>query len=182
MASKRFLRRNHFVHNGPKGKDVGAGRDLTALQLLRSHIREGAENGAGSADGIRWKFGEECQPTRILPQFRQAEVEELRTRTRQHDVAGLQVTVCYAFRMGLIQSVGNFGGIPQNLIQRQRPSLEPFSQRLAFQIFHDEEIRIVLMADVMKRADMWMVKSGNGARLPYEPLAQFRAVGEVCSQ
>src|SRR5260370_30404134 len=48
------------------------------------------------------------------------------------------------------------------------------SQRLAFQIFHDEEIRIVLMADVMKRADMWMVKSGNGARLPYEPLAQFR--------
>src|SRR5438445_4492245 len=84
--------------------------------------------------------------------------------------------------MGLVQRISNLSGIPQHLFQRQGSSLEPLSQRFTFEVFHHQEIGVVLLTDVVKRADMRMVQAGNGARLPHKSLMYFRAIGKISSQ
>src|SRR5437879_4814884 len=84
--------------------------------------------------------------------------------------------------MGLVQRISNLSGIPQHLFQRQGSSLEPLSQRFTFEVFHHQEIGVVLLTDVVKRADMRMVQAGNGARLPHNSFMYFRAIGKISSQ
>ena len=57
----------------------------------------------------------------------------------------------------------------------------PFCRRCArvspFEIFHDQEIDVVLMTDVEERADVGVIQAGDGLRFPVEALAQHGAVG-----
>ena len=59
--------------------------------------------------------------------LRQAEVEELRSRLRQHDVAGLEVAMDDARAVRLVERVGDLRADPQRLVERQGP----FSSRSA---------------------------------------------------
>jgi serine/threonine protein kinase len=49
-------------------------------------------------------------------------------------------------------------------IYLDRPSRNSCSQRLAFQVLHDEVVGPVLMADVMERVNVRMLKRGDGVR------------------
>ena len=51
---------------------------------------------------------------------------------------------------------------------------QPGRQRLAFEIFHDEEVDLVLTPDVIQRADVRMRKGGNGPRFAGETGAHAR--------
>jgi len=42
--------------------------------------------------------------------------------------------------------------------RRQRPRLDAASQRLAFETFHDEVTMALVLADVMDRADIWVIQ------------------------
>ena len=81
------------------------------------------------------------------------------------------------FAMRLVERVGNLDGVLQHLFQRQRTFQQPLRQRLAFEIFHHQEINAVLLADVVERADVRMIQAGDGLRFALEPLAQF---GTIC--
>src|SRR5206468_5400657 len=55
-------------------------------------------------------------------------------------------------------------------------------ERLALQVFHDQEIDAVLVTYVMQGADVGMVQAGDGARLALEALPQFGVAGEVAGE
>ena len=97
----------------------------------------------------------------FLLQLRQAEIQQLRPRLGEHDVAGLEVAVRDAFAVRLVQRVGDLDGVLQYLLDRQRTFLQALRERLAFEIFHHQKINSVLMADVEERADVRMVQAGN---------------------
>ena len=80
----------------------------------------------------------------------------------------------HAVAMGVIERAGNLDGIAQRLIQRQRPFLQPLRERIAFQILHHQVIDVVLLADIVERADMRVIQAGNRAGLTLEALAQLR--------
>jgi hypothetical protein len=50
--------------------------------------------------------------------LRQAEVQQLRSALRQHDVAGLEIAMDDSFPMGLVQRIGDLRSVAQHLIER----------------------------------------------------------------
>ncbi len=57
--------------------------------------------------------------------------------------------------------------------------MQPLGQRLAVQVFHDNEINSVLVTDVVKRADVRMIQAGNNLGLALEALAAYRVVSKM---
>jgi hypothetical protein len=53
----------------------------------------------------------------------------------------------------------------QRLLQRHEPFLPSRLQRPALPILHDQILDSVVMADVMQRANVWMVQRENAATL-----------------
>src|SRR2546423_11407182 len=84
--------------------------------------------------------------------------------------------------MSLIQRIGNLDGISQHFFQGQRSAFEAIGQRLTFQVFHDQEVSMVLLADVVKRADMGVIEASNGARFSHKALMYFRMISQTTSQ
>ncbi len=60
------------------------------------------------------------------------------------------------------QRVPDLHSVCKRLVQRQGTSQQPAFERLALYIFHHEEIDVPLATDVMKRADMRMIRRGYG--------------------
>ena len=57
----------------------------------------------------------------------------------------------------LFEPLANLRPILQHLLQRQRSFQEAFGESLPFQVLHDQVVDTVLVADVMKSADIGMV-------------------------
>ena len=72
--------------------------------------------------------------------------------------------------MRLLQALADLDAVLQHLIGRQRPFHEAIAQGLAFEVFHDQEIRPVLVADVMKGADVRVVQGRNRAGFALQAL------------
>ncbi len=118
----------------------------------------------------------------FLFQFRQTEVQQLRPRFGEHDVAGLQVAMRDTFAVGLVQRIGNLDRVLQHMLQRQRTFQQPLRERLAFEIFHHQKINFVSVSGVVERADVGMIQAGDRFCLAVEALAQFRAAGEMSGE
>jgi len=84
--------------------------------------------------------------------------------------------------MRFLQGLRDFRSNLQNLIERQRAFRQPFGERLAFEVLHDQEVGAVLPADVIERADIRMLERGNGFRFPLHALLQFRIRGKMRRQ
>ena len=83
---------------------------------------------------------------------------------------------------GLVSSgerVGDLDAVVERLIEWQLRTSQSRRKRLPVQEFHDEEIRPVLMADVVERADVRVRQRRDGAGLALKPLAGGRVVGQV---
>jgi hypothetical protein len=112
-------------------------------------------------------------------QFREAEVEQLRAALRQHDIGRLQIAVHDPLPVGAVQRSGNLDRDAQRLIDGERPTAKTFRKRLALQVLHDEEVDVVLAADVVERADVRMLEAGDRARFALESVARVRIGGDV---
>jgi hypothetical protein len=55
-------------------------------------------------------------------------------------------------------------------------------QRFSFEILHHEEVGVVLLTDVVERADVRMIQARDGARLALEPLAELAISCEVIGE
>jgi hypothetical protein len=84
-----------------------------------------------------------------------------------------------ALLMSFLQGLRDFCSNLQNLLNGQGAFHQAISERLPFEIFHHQELPAVLRADVIKRADIRILKRGNGFRFALHALLQFRIRGKV---
>ena len=64
----------------------------------------------------------------------------------------------------------------------ERPAEQPLGQRLAVDKLHDEEVDVVVRADVVEVADVRMVEGGDRAGFALEALASFLVAGQLFRQ
>ena len=141
------LFRRHVLHGAEDCSGAGERRNRAALGEC------GAEDGAraGSGGGQRtFRFGK-------------PEIEQLGTGPGQHNVAGLEIAMDDAGVMSFIESVSDFDGDFQKLIERQRAFSDAIGKRFALQEFHDQEIGAVFAAHVVKMANVRMIQGRYGA-------------------
>ena len=74
--------------------------------------------------------------------------------------------------MRLVERVGDLNREGQRLIERQRAFRQSLRERLAFEVLHDQIVDAVLVADVVKRADVRMVERSDRFGFALEPLAE----------
>ena len=84
--------------------------------------------------------------------------------------------------VGLIERIRNLDRMANRRLDRQRSLLEPIGERLAFDVLHDEEVDATLAADVVERADVRMVQTGNRTGFPLEALAGVWVAGHIRRQ
>ena len=109
----------------------------------------------------------------------QTEVEQLGAALGEHDVGRLQVAMHDAVAMRAGERVADFDPDFQGLLERDGAPLQATAQRLAFEVFHHQEVDLVLVPDVEQRADPRMIQSGNVAGLAFEAQTEFRADGHA---
>ncbi len=88
--------------------------------------------------------------------------------------------------MRAVERRGDLGGVPQRVFQWQGALGEPRLERLPLDILHHQILRRLpgarrrdQGADVVQRANVWMVQRGHGPRFAFEPLARLRVVRHV---
>jgi len=107
--------------------------------------------------------------------FRQPEVKELRASSRQHHVPGFHVPVHQAMTMRVIERIGQLCRVADDVRDWKWTARKPFGQCLPLDVLHHEEqewlavSRTAAFADVMQRADVWVIEGSHGARLTFEP-------------
>ena len=80
-----------------------------------------------------------------------------------------------AVLMCLIERRCHLEGVFEEMRRRQGAFRQTRFQRFAFQPFHDKKVDAVRRADVVNRADVWMIQAGCGARLTLKALPQVLA-------
>ena len=87
-----------------------------------------------------------------------------------------------ALTMSFVERIDDLNAIAQDLLDRKRPLQQTISECLAFQIFHDEKIRAVLVADIVERADVRMIQTRHGVRFALHALPQLCIANQIGAQ
>ena len=87
--------------------------------------------------------------------------------------AGLQIAVDDAVPVCGGKRVRDFDAEAEDLCERQRPAFETRRQRLPFKKFEDEELRVMVAADVVQAADVRVIERGDRLSLGRESGAEF---------
>ena len=79
----------------------------------------------------------------------------------------------HAVPVSVVQGLGDLDRVTQDLVQRQR-TLAPdaIGECLSLEILHHQEVDAVLVPDIVKGADGWMVQTRNRFGLALEPLPE----------
>ncbi len=87
----------------------------------------------------------------------------------------------HAGAVRFVERIGDVDADRQHLLERERPFRvgQPISQRLAIEILHDEVVDLLVTADVVDGADVWMRQRGNRPRLAFESRAAVRIGRQV---
>ena len=81
--------------------------------------------------------------------------------------------------MARFERLCDLPGYRDRLVNGDRTFLDPLRQRLALDVLHDEEIDAVLLAHVIKGADVRMVELRNHLGFTLEARLAFGALGQV---
>ena len=93
------------------------------------------------------------------------------------DVRGFDVSMDDAFRVCDVQPVCNANRNVQQHFQVHGPTCDEVFQGFAFQKFHGDEGSAILLADVVNRADAWMIQSGSGLGFTSEAFQGLAVMG-----
>ena len=161
---------------------------LLPLDLLRRHVVERPEDGArpghGRQGGEGHVRGRREADRRPPHQPREAEIEQLHVRrprraaAHDHDVRRLQIAVHDALPMGALERSRDLFADRQDLVERQTSALDPARQRLSLDELHDQVVGLLIVADVVERADVRIVQCRDGARFALEARPRLRIGGE----
>jgi hypothetical protein len=157
-AGKGLPITQQLEHDRADGKDVGAMIDRQALDLLRRHVVEAADQRAGVGDAGVGQLGD-------------AEVENLQAPAAllDHQVGRLDVAVDDVEAVGVGQAVAELLEQPQLAGDGGRLlAADPHRQRLAVDVLHGDERLAVLFADVEDADDVLVLEDAGRVRLLHE--------------
>src|SRR5215471_6403764 len=91
----------------------------------------------------------------LLDQFSETKIKNLRMPiARHHDVVGLEIPMHNSGGVGFGQSFGGVLQMPQQPRQIEMLLMDQFTQRLAIDELHGDEVNAVRLADFMDRSDV----------------------------
>jgi hypothetical protein len=168
LAGERRGAAEHFVGDASQREDVAASVGGFATGLLRGHVGNGADEGAGQRlPGEGRRVGRRVRGGQR--HGGQTEVQDLHAAVGGEEHVGrLQVAVDDPARVGRGEPVRDRGGDLERFRPRDGPPLEPRPQGLTREELGDREEDASLEAHVVDRDDVWMGESGHGARLAGE--------------
>ena len=157
LAGHQFIERD--AHRIDVGTRIGRG---DALDLLRRHVVQGADGGAGLGElMVRGRTGD-------------AEIHQLdHARGRQHHVGGLDVAMDHAAGVRVFQGGQHLHDVVDRLGRRQRPILEALIEGDALDELHHHEELILHAHRGAQGGDVRVLQAGL-----YFDFAQ-KAVGEI---
>lgn len=164
---ERLLAGEQLEQHGAERVEVHRGGDvLPAAELLRRHVTGAARRGAqrGVARGVG------------VGQVGDAEVEQLHRPVRggDHHVAGLEVPVHHAVRMGVAEGIGDLDGDRDGRAEGERAAqVKEFTQADPVDVLHHEVRLLVVVTAVQQARDGGMVKLFKDRPLALEPLHQL---------
>src|SRR5207237_9462775 len=138
------LTSQHLIEDETQAVDVGSSIQLPlGCRLLRTHVFECAERHAAiSLPGIRRRQ-------------RDPEIAHDRVTTLKEDVFRLDIAVHDSFSVGIIQRLANFTRDTERICDWQLMfALEPLSERLRLDIWHDVIDKPATFTGVKKLEDV----------------------------
>jgi ribosomal protein S16 len=103
--------------------------------------------------------------------FGQTEIEDLRLSAfGNKKVCWFQIAVNNSRAVRHVEGVGNLRSEIHQLLDRHRLSLDTRLQRAAFEVLHHNVVAVVILSDVVDRADVGMVERRRCAGLTPETL------------
>ncbi len=162
---------DHLVEHTAERPDVRALIDGTPGQLLGRHVwhRADRDTRAGRTQRLRDSIG-----TLTHRGLGQPEVEQLRARPGQHDVARFEIPVDQPGAVRRREPVGDLDGDAQRFLDRQAAPDHPRRERFALQVLHDEQRAVAVPRKLEERADAGVAERGERPRLTLEPSLRIR--------
>ena len=84
--------------------------------------------------------------------------------------------------MGGGQRIGDLDAQLEQLVEGHRPAPDALVEGRAVEALHDDEVAAVVLADVVNRADVWMVQPRGRPGLADEPLDSQRIARQIVGQ
>ena len=170
VTGKGLVAGGHFVEHDAEGEKIGPTVNVFTEGLFGRHVRDGADGGARAGekriDGERLAvatgggFGD-GEP--FSEKFGEAKVENFGgTGLGYENVCGLDVAMDYAFGVRGIERVSNLDGNVEEFRVADRPAFDEVLESFAVEKFHGDKSAAAFVADVEKRADIGVRKSGGG--------------------
>ncbi len=107
----------------------------------------------------------------LAPGERDAEVGQHGAPVVEEHVVRLDVAVDHALAVGVVEPFRDLARDPDRIADRELGlALEPFPERFALHVGHDEEDRVLDPAGIVQRQDVGMLQVGGGLDLLEEPL------------
>ena len=147
----------HFVQHQSQRVNIAARVRFLALESLRRHVGRRAHNRAAGGQSL------------VPLCFRQSEVQDLDARFGHHDIAGFQIAVNDSVGVRRGKRIGDLRAVLQHQADRERTFLQPGGESFALHQFHHE----VIGTDIVERADVGMIQSGDRSRLALEAIAKL---------
>ena len=153
-----------FEGGQSQGVDIAALVHRQAFDLLRGHVKGGSGQHVFGPAGAG-----------------QAKVENLETPVGgDKEVAGFDVLVNDAPRVGIMQAGTDLQQVVHHLIERQGPAIvDNFPQGAALDVFHHDEHGLVPRLDVVDLDNVIVVELGNGDGFLLEVAHKFIVHGHV---
>src|SRR5215469_16710077 len=94
-----------------------------------------------------------------MRQFREAKIQNLCLTTRSDkDVSRLDIAVNESLSVRGLQGAGDLNPDVQSVVKAHRAAVDALLEGLAFQILHGDERTAIVFADIVNRADLWMIQ------------------------
>jgi hypothetical protein len=81
-----------------------------------------------------------------------------------------------------IERIGDLDRVLKRLFERERAFRESIGKRLTVDVLHHEVVGLIVMPDIVNRADMRMIQRRNDLRLTLEALLKRWIGGEMCRE
>ena len=176
--------RRHFIEHHPEGKKIRARVQFLGPDLLGGHVGHGAKHGAGAGEMVLRDFqswGSICGRRLLLErELGEAEIEKLGVAVEfDEDVGRLDVAMNHALGVRGGKGVGDLDGEGEQDFDLQGLSGDAVLEGHAFEKFHGDEGLIVVLADLVDRADVGVVQRRSGTGLAAETFERMRIAGNV---